>query len=235
MSTFLSKFIAIILAILSIFIPNTPDNNQNENNENDTGYEENYEIFKCELDVYEYENKPVETISFDYAACLSVYKNNNTSHQEFKNKFEEYFGFPPTGNINCEYLGTFIVDGYASPQNIYHYTIEDYTYDLFTDEFYKVFRQICTDGSPWVGFVLPGNLDTMESSERTDALYEEMLDDFTEWTGYSLEYMEEHPESFDVGCFTEPYMRTTDGKVIQVVYRVTRAYGLPIESLENRT
>lgn len=234
MNTFLSKIFAIILAILSIFIPNTPDNNQDENNENDTGYEENYEIFKGELDVYEYENKPVETISFDYAACLSVYKNNNTSHQEFKDKFEEVFGFQPTCDIKCEYMGTFIVDGYNSPQEIYHYTIEDYTYDLFTDEFYKVYRQICTDGSPWVGYVLPGNIDTMESSERTDTLYEEMLNDFTEWTGYNLEYMAEHPKSFAIANVTEPYVRTVDGRVIQVVYRFTRAYNLPIESLENQ-
>lgn len=233
MNAIIAKIISIILAILSIFVPNTPDNNQNGNNENDTNYEENYEIFTSELDVYKYENKPVETISFNYAACMSVYKNNNSSHQEFKNKFEEIFGFQPTCKINCEYLGTFIVNGYDNPQKIYHYTIEDYTYDLFTDEFYTVYRQLCTDGSPWVGYVIPGNLDTMESSERTDALYEKMLSDFTEWTGYSLEYMTEHPESFDVGNFTEPHVRTTDGKIIQVVYRFTRAYELPIESLEN--
>ena len=234
MNTIISKIISIILAILSIFMPNTPDNNQNESNENDTNYGENYDAFEGELDVYEYVNKPVETTSFDYAAYMGVYKTNNTSQQEFKYKFEEVFGFQPTYNINCEYLGIFTVEGYNSPQEIYHYTIEDYTYDLFTDEFYKVYRQLCTDGSPWVGYVIPGNLDTMESSERTDALYEEMLSDFTEWTGYSLEYMTEHPDTFDVGCFTEPHMRTTDGKVIQVVYRFTRAYGLPIESLENR-
>lgn len=234
MNAIISKIISVILAILSIFIPSTPDNNENNNTNSNTNIEEGYKIFTDELDVYEYENKPVETISFNYAACMSVYKNNNTSYQEFKNMFEEIFGFQPTGNINCEYLGTFIVNGCDNPQRIYYYTIEDYTYDLFTDDFYKVYRQICTDGSPWVGYVLPGSIETMEVSERTSALYYEMLDDFTEWTGYCLEYMKEHSESFDIGCVSEPYMRTTDGRVIQVVYRFTRAYGLPIESLKNR-
>lgn len=234
MNSIISKIISIILAILSIFMPNTPDNNQNESNENDTNYDENYEIFTGELDVYEHENKPVGTTSFDYAACMSVYKADNTSHQEFKNEFEKHFGFQPTSNINCEYLGIFTVEGYNSPQEIYHYTIEDYTYDLFTDEFYKVYRQLCTDGSPWVGYVIPGSIETMEKSERIDALTDEMLEDFTKWTGYSLEYMAEHPKTFAVANVTEPYVRTVDGKVIQVVYRFTRAYGLPIESLENR-
>ena len=232
MNALLSKILAIILAILSIFTPNAP----NDEPDNDVSNEphETYEVFAGKLDVYEYENKPVETTSFDYAACMSVYKNNNTSHQEFKDRFEEYFGFQPTCNINCEYMGIFIVEGYNNPQKIYHYTIEDYTYELFTDEFHKVYRQICTDGSPWVGYVIPGSIETMEKSERIDALTDEMLEDFTEWTGYSLEYMAEHPKSFAVANVTEPYVRTVDGKVIQVVYRFTRAYGLPIESLENR-
>ncbi len=234
MNRIISKIISIILAILSIFMPNTPDNNQNESNENDTNYEENYDAFEGKLDVYEYENKPVETTSFDYAAYMGVYKTNNTSQQEFKYKFEEVFGFQPTSNINCEYLGIFTVEGYNSPQEIYHYTIEDYTYDLFTDEFYKVYRQLCTDGSPWVGYVIPGGIETMEKSERIDALTDEMLEDFTKWTGYSLEYMAEHPKSFAIANVTEPYVRTTEGKIIQVVYRFTRAYGLPVDSLENQ-
>lgn len=235
MNAIVSKIISIILAILSIFMPNIPDNNQDGNNESDTNYEENYEVFTGELDAYEYENKPVETISFDYAACMSVYKTNNTSQQEFKDKFEEVFGFQPTYEIKCKLIGTFIIDGYDKPTNVYHYTIEDYTYELLTQDFYTIERKFCTDGSPWVGFPVPGNLDTMDTSERVWNLVDEMNRDFLEWTGYDEEFIESHSDNF---CFDRisvaGYMRTKDGQVTEVIFRYTRAFDLPIESLENQ-
>ena len=238
MKIFFTKIISLILAFFSIFNP-TPDkgNDAEQPNQPEVDIVETYEVFNEELNVYEHKNlDSVGYSEYDCAAWLSVYKTDNTSQEEFKCKFEECFGFQPTYEIKCESLGKFIIDGYAEPQEIFHYYIEDYTYPLLKQDFYVIERKICTDGSPWVGFPVSGDIGNMEYCENFSQLVQDLEKEFYDWTGYDREFINANRDKFTFHYLSQAgYMRTDEGQVVQVVFWYIRAYGLPIESLENRT
>ena len=75
--------------------------------------------------------------------------------------------------------------------------------------------------------LLPLILDT---SAYMSQLLNEMFNTFCEWTGYSPEYVRANsPEKFICyGISCAGYVRTKDGKVMEIIYRYTRGINVPL-------
>ena len=186
-----------------------------------------YNTFDKPLNEYVHMN--VKTEAGEYVAFMDVFMVDAKSNEEtLKLKFKEKFGFEPTGKISREYQGEYVVSGYTTPQHVYRYTISDSTYPLLEDEFYVITKKICADGSPWVGFSVPGNLDTMDTSSKVSKLLSEMNQLFCDWSGYDASYMASNDDKFMVNMISVAgWMRTKEGKVVEVIYRYTRGINVP--------
>ncbi len=193
-----------------------------------------YSYFEKEIGVYETKNLPPENEYSDIRdAWISVYSVSRSAdiEEEIKSRFEDYFGYSPIESVKCTYVGKYIVNGYTDAQQVYQYTIKDGTYPLIEDEFYVVTRKICADGSPWVGFAVPCSMDNMEKSERVYKLVDEVERQLSEWTGHTIEYMKKDKKHFDINMIGEAgKCRTKDGKVLDVIYRYSRGYGVPVDT-----
>lgn len=216
-------------------------NNQNTESENENTSTNQETIictkFESSIGVYETKNLPSVSTYYDNKcpAWIGVYSigKNSAIETEIKTKFADNFGYAAKESVICEHIGTYLVDCHATPQDIYQYTITDLTYPLLLDDFYVIKKKICADGSAWVGFALPGNINTMESSSRVTKLLNEMNQTFCEWTGYDLGYViANHPQKFRYNCISSAgWFRTQDGRVLEVVYRYTRGIDLPVDNL----
>lgn len=187
------------------------------------------------IGVYETKNLPSVSNYYDdrCPAWISVYSvgKNAKTENEIKEKFNTAFGYYANENVVCTYVGKYIIDGYNEAEEIYQYTIQDLTYPLLQDELYVITKQLCDDGSAWVGFPVPGTLYTMDTSDRVSELINEMDKMFCEWTGYDMKYMRSHKDKFMIDMISVAgKMRTTDGKVIDVVYRYTRGVDMPVNN-----
>ncbi len=194
-----------------------------------------YERFTYSIGVYETKNLPSEDSYYDdrCPAWIGVYSvgKDNEIQEEIKERFRAEFGYTANSEVACTCIGTYYVEGYDTAKDVYQYTIKDLTYPLLTDEFYVITKQLCADGSAWVGFPVPGNLDTMDTSSRVSDLLNEMNRQFCEWTGYSMEYIQSNRDKFMVNMISVAgKMRTTDGQVLDVVYRYTRGLNMPINA-----
>ncbi len=192
-----------------------------------------YDKFEKSIGVYESKNLPSESDYYEdrCPTWIEVYSvgQNVDMEAEIKEKFKAAFGYDANEKVNCSYVGEYLVDGYDVAQQVYQYTIKDLTYPLLQDEFYVIKKKLCTDGSPWVGFVVPGSLDTMDTSFRVTKLLNEMNQQFSDWSGYSLEYMRENKDKFYINMISQAgMMRTKDGQVLEVVYRYTRGINMPL-------
>lgn len=198
----------------------TPSTTEDETTQDYLKY---YDKWEKSIDVYEHDNVEVSK-NWDKYAYISVYTTECSKAKEtqLKKEFEKAFGFKPTGAIECNYEGYYVVDGYNEPQNVYHYCIYDCTYPLLEDELGVVKKKICTDGSPWVGFVMRTD---ETSSYRCDQLREESYKVFYEWTGYDSDYMRGN-DNFAVGNMIWSTARTENNELIEIVYIFTRAYGI---------
>lgn len=195
-----------------------------------------YETFTSPIGIYETKNLPSVSTYYDdrcpaWIGVYSIGKNANIENQ-IKTEFQNSFGYAANEKVEIEFVGEFIVDGYATPQDIYQYTITDLTYPLLLDDFYVIKKQVCDDGSAWVGFAVPGNVSTMDTSSRVTQLLNEMNQLFCDWTGYSLEYVQSNNliQFIYNGTSSAGYMRTTDGRVLEVVYRYTRGINMPVSN-----
>lgn len=182
-----------------------------------------YDKWEKPIDVYEHDNVEVSK-NWDKYAYISVYTTECSKAKEtqLKKEFEKAFGFKPTGAIECNYEGYYVVAGYAEPQNVYHYCIYDCTYPLLEDELGVVKKKICTDGSPWVGFAIKAN---ETGSHLCDKLRDESYKVFYEWTGYDSDYMR-NSDKFAVNNMIWSTARTENNELIEIVYIFTRAYGI---------
>lgn len=182
-----------------------------------------YDKWEKPLEVYEHDNVVVHK-NLDKYAYISVYttKRGKAKETEIKKEFKKAFGFEPTGTVECNYEGIYVVDGYNEPQQIYHYCIYDCTYPLLEDELCVVTKKICVDGSPWVGFAIKANeIDSIRCSE----LRRKMGEVFYEWTGYDSDYMRNN-DNFAVGNIIWSTARTENNELIEIAYIFTRAYGI---------
>lgn len=104
-------------------------------------------------------------------------------------------------------------------------------YPVLEHEYYDIYTQVCDDGSAWVGFAVPGNMDTMDTSSRVWNLMEDCVDIFCEWTGYSREYvMENRGDKFLVYMVSVAgYMETPDG-LCEVIFRYIRGVNMPVDT-----
>lgn len=168
---------------------------------------------------YSDERKPA------WIGIYTVGKSKNIE-LEMQQKFKEVFGFNATAPIEINNCGEYYVEGYTGSQTIYQYTITDYTYPLLEDEFYNIEKKICADGSPWAGFCMPGNLNEISLSPSQISTLQEA---FCEWSGYSVDYIENHKNQFAWPYFLSEAgkMRTTDGKVLEVTFIYIRGFNIP--------
>lgn len=198
----------------------TPSTTEDETTQDYLKY---YDKWEKSIDVYEHDNVEVSK-NWDKYAYISVYTTECSKAKEtqLKKEFEKAFGFKPTGAIECNYEGYYVVDSYAEPQNVYHYCIYDCTYPLLEDELGVVKKKICTDGSPWVGFAIKAN---ETGSHLCDKLRDESYKVFYEWTGYDSDYMRCN-NNFAVGNMIWSTARTENNELIEIVYIFTRAYGI---------
>lgn len=213
-------------------------NNQNaeSKNENSLTNQETvtYTRFDSAIDVYETKNLPNISTYYDNRcpAWIGIYSigKNIAIETEIKTKFTARFGYEAKESVVCKLVGKYLVDGYTTPQDIYEYSITDLTYPLLLDEFYVINKQICEDGSGWVGFAAPGSMDSPDNAELVSQLEKECLRIFCEWTGYSREYvMTNCPEKFICyGISCAGYVRTKNGKVMEITYRYTRGINVPL-------
>ncbi len=199
---------------------------------------DNVEIFNKPIGYFESDNvlrkyadgDPVYSDSY-----LSIYltENSEDAMDAFIAKFAAIFGYEPKCEIKCEYLGDYVTDCSGEVKSVYHYYVYDDTYLLLTDTYYEVFKQPCTDGSPWVGFVAPVSLAAIDDDPLAKERKQQVYDMFCEWTGRDLEEMKADEKHFSIGHYSTATMRTVYGEVINVVYFYARAVGIPIEEFEN--
>ncbi|MGN0492246.1 MAG: hypothetical protein ACI4F7_01250 [Acutalibacteraceae bacterium] len=194
-----------------------------------------YSKFDKQIGVYETKNLPSVSSYYDdrCPAWIGVYSIGKSEiiEKEIIEKFNVSFGYYANESVACSYVGRYTVDGYDEPKEIYQYTIQDLTYPLLDDEFYVITKKICDDGSAWVGFPVPGNLDTMDTSYRVSQLLNQMDQMFCEWTGYSMEYMRSNKDKFLIDMVSVAgKVRTKDGQVLDIVYRYTRGVNMPINN-----
>ena len=192
----------------------------------------NYKNFKYPVGVYQSKNLPSVSGYYDHdcPAWIGVYSvgKNKEISTEIKKEFEKSFGYEPLEKVKCTYIGKYFVNGYKGVQSIYQYTIEDLTYDLIIEDFYKLYYDFCDDGSPWVGFCAP--VTNYYESDIAQKYLREIDDYFCEVTGYTKEYMSANPKSFVTPycvIWSGPY-RTLDGQILdEITYVSLRAYNLP--------
>lgn len=199
---------------------------------------DNVEIFNKPIGYFESDNVLQKYADGDptYSdAYLSIYLPDNSadSMAAFIEKFADTFGYEPQCEIHCDYLGDYLTDCSGQPNAIYHYYVYDDTYLLLVDTFYEVYKQPCDDGSPWVGFVVPGTLHTVDNDPLVSGCKEKMFDMFCEWTGRDLAEMKSDREHFGIGYYSTSTARTLYGEVIPIIYIYARAYGITIEEFEN--
>ena len=136
----------------------------------------------------------------EQAAFIEVYtiESSGAILNALAVEFEKIYGFAPRLDdeyrckTSCTEIGTYMVDGYAEPQTVYHYTITDKTYIYITNDMYKVYVQQCDDGSVWAGFCIYGTMDTLDAEQRkpeVQALYQELETTFEELIGLSYDEM----------------------------------------------
>lgn len=195
--------------------------------------QDEYEVFKKKIGVYYTDNVKYEYLKnhFDYSAYIQVYTLSKSSNNEkgITSEFENYFGFKATAKVSVENIGTYLVDGKV--QTVYSYSIDDKTYPFVDHALYDVYHQICVDGvSHWVGFAIEGGNDDdwgeLMSTPKVQALKKEMYKNFYEKTGHSAEYIASHEDDFCMGWISQAgTMRTSDGKLIEVLYIYCREKG----------
>lgn len=183
----------------------------------------------CKTDNVKYETANDE--EYEYAAVAEMYvcgSDDAKAEAKLKKEFKKAFGFTPTAKVTKEYIGRYAVDGWEEAQSIYCYQIYDTTYPLCENEMYTVYRQTCSDGSPWVGFCIYGTLDTYAAEAQTtryQKLKEQMLEEFENVVGKSIEDMEEFPEKYSILQISQAgTMRTKDGTLVDVLYVCCRSY-----------
>ncbi len=182
-----------------------------------------YDKWEKPLEVYEHDDVIVHK-NLDKYAYISVYttEHSKSKETEIAREFKKAFGFEPTGTIECNYEGVYVVDGYDEPQHIYNYCIYDCTYPLLEDELCVVTKKICTDGSPWVGFAI--RADEIYS-DRCRQLKWKTSEVFYEWTGYDDNYMRDS-DDFALGNIIWSTARTENNELIEIAYIFNRAYGI---------
>lgn len=188
--------------------------------------QDEYEVFKKKIGVYYTDNVKYEYLKnhFDYSAYIQVYTLSKSSENEkdITSEFENCFGFKATAKVRVEKVGTHLVDGKV--QTVYSYSIDDKTYPFVDHALYDVYHQICVDGvSHWVGFAIEGGNDDdwgeLMSTPKVQALKKEMYNTFYKKTGRSAEYIASHEDDFCMGWISQAgTMRTSDGKLIEVLY-----------------
>ena len=194
-----------------------------------------YEKYNGQIGVYHCENVLVDGSDDEYTADMRVdlIGNSEENKIDFINHFEENFGFEPTAEINCTYIGKYVTDDTGEVRDIYRYEIKDSTYPLITDEFYVIKRKICTDGSPWVGFPVPIDFYNEDFTQETYDLIPLMKEEFCEWTGYDMDYIYANRDKFLVDIISVAgKMRTADGQVKDVAYRYIRGINMPVYASE---
>ena len=146
----------------------------------------------------------------EQAAFIEVYSLTKTDEvlEGLTAEFERVYGFAPNlgdkyqrCTTACEKVGTYIVDGYAEPQTVYHYTITDKTYIYITNEMYKVYVQQCDDGSVWVGYCIYATMDTVDTERNKPEvrkLHQEMYATFEKLIVLSLDEMYSYIDTLDL-------------------------------------
>ena len=218
-----ADFMYIVEKILLIFNGKDPEEpTEPENPEEPVDPE--VKVDENDIGKYVWENRQ-NSMKNDYAWISVLFcEDPDDPHyeehtEEIKAKFKEIYLYEPTYDVELEYITTQYVPGYEGKQNIYRYSISDYTYPLITEEFYKLYVSQ-EDGKIWVGFCIPGSLyDGIEYTDQVVELLNERDELFCELTGKSMEYMSEHPDEYLLRATGETGMaRTLDGQFLKVVY-----------------
>lgn len=186
----------------------------------------------CKTDNVKYET--AHEGEFEYAAVAEMYvcsSDDTKAEAKLKKEFKKAFGFAATAKVTKKYIGRYIVDGWEDAQSVYCYQIYDTTYPLCDNEMYAVYHQMCSDGSPWVGFCVYGTLDTYAAetlTTRYQKLEKQMLEEFEKVVGKSIEEMEEFPDKYSILQISQAgTMRTKDGTLVDVLYILCRSHKEP--------
>ena len=184
-----------------------------------------YSPFEKVLNTYIVENVPFHVHEEElWAAQITYYTTEKDVHiaEEIVTAFESAFGYTPTRTVQITSLGKYYIDG-VDGVTVYKYEIWDNSVPLCDNPMYTVYEDICTDGSPWIGFCIYGStFEEYEAFAATNefyALYLEMLTRFEAATGHTLSYMREHPDQY-----ATPYLsfagktRTSDGQIRNVIF-----------------
>lgn len=191
-----------------------------------------YKEFTGTIGEYTHKNVYLPDSPYEYSADMSVNLIGKTDKNivAFKEKFASVYGYEPKNKVKCTLLGRYYVNG--SLEDVYRYEISDTRYPLLVEDYYVPRRQVCSDGSAWVGFAAPVafyEVDVMP--DEVCELIPVIRKDFCEWTGISEEYMYEHPESFaNYGISVAGKMRTVDGTIEDVIYVYIRGVNMPLDA-----
>lgn len=204
----------------------TPENTDTQKNET-----KNFETYSGKLGECEHEDRFVPEWDVYAAYITAAYIGDSEENEaHIKTEFARIFGYEAVEEVSKTLIGTFLIEGNETPQQIYTYEILDKTYPLLVDDFYVITKKICSDGSAWIGFSVPGNIYSMDQSSKVAELLSEMNEEFCEWTGYDMEYIRNNKDKFAVNRVSSAgWRRTKDGQLVELVYRYTRGFGLPIE------
>lgn len=219
-----ADFMYIVEKILSIFNGKDPEEPTEPENPEDP-VDPEVKVDENDIGKYVWENRQ-NSMDADYAWISVLFcEDPDDPHYEehteaIKAKFKEIYLYEPTYDVELEYITTQYVSGYEGKQNIYRYSISDYTYPLITDEFYTIYVKNPREGKVWVGFCMPGSLyDGIEYTDQVVELLNERDELFCELTGKSMEYMSNHPDEYLLRGIGEAGMaRTLDGQFLKVVY-----------------
>ncbi len=171
-----------------------------------------YPTFTDPIGVYDIRNVPYTSHTGDteQAAFISVYttEKSDAVMADLVAEFQKAYGYSPMLDdpyrrctSSCRELGTYIVEGYSTPQTVYRYIIMDKSYIYITNPMYQVYVQLCDDGDIWVGYCIygtMGNISEERNRPEVKALDKEMRATFASRIGLSEKEMDANRDKYDL-------------------------------------
>ena len=162
----------------------------------------------------------------EYAAWIGVFVLEQSQEQidALRAAFEAKYGFAPTAEVVCRYIGKFAVEGCEGLQDVYHYTITDSTYTLITSKMYELVTKVAENGETLVGFYVYGieSIEELMADPRAQEMAVECLELLMKLTGMTLDQIQACMANFDLSQLkvcVEGLVRTLeDCELVEALY-----------------